>query len=170
MGDGSEIREWTFEQLTAENGIIFLHLSFAIFLKREMDDNGRDYYWNRLSSGCTKSEIISQIIRSPEARLYGVNIPGLNKAMLVFRLSKVPIFGSFIRYFLDSESHNANSRQLRAIQAHLSDLQLRRPDMSIRGNARIPAGLWRSPASQPVQLAEISSEEAAMYAYLKLAE
>ena len=71
----------------------FLNGSYRLILGRIPDQEGFNYYLNRIKSGVRKEVILSQLRLSDEGRLKSVNLIGLDDVILRSKLLKIPFIG-----------------------------------------------------------------------------
>lgn len=74
----------------------FIREAYRFVLSRSPDDEGQNYYLNRLRQGESKERILKRLGRSAEGKLRGVHSDVLNSALLRRRLAKASIIGPFL--------------------------------------------------------------------------
>jgi len=104
------------------NNKAFVDAAYFWLLKRETDPEGMHHYLNRLKAGDAKIEILTSIYRSKERRRLKVNLPRLRSAMLVWKISHIPVVGAILSHVTNSESPGYRGRQARVFQNKIEDL------------------------------------------------
>lgn len=107
------------EELLGLNGVQFLVGLYGRLLKRLPDESGLAFYLPRMLRGVPKIEILAEIAASDEARDVAMTLPGLQSSMSLYRFSRRPILGWFVRAFAGVEGNSAAERRLRAMEQAL---------------------------------------------------
>ncbi|MGF6742043.1 FkbM family methyltransferase [Paraburkholderia atlantica] len=97
----------------------FVESAYLTLLKRNPDSDGGSYYLGRLRSGVPKIQILGQLYASEEARMMGVQLPGLRRAMKWHKLGQLPLFGSVVRLFVSVERNTQFENRLRAMEQQI---------------------------------------------------
>lgn len=79
------------ESLLAMNDVQFLECAYFTLLKRAPDFEGLNYYLRRLRSGTPKIHILGQLLDSDEARASGGDLPGLRRAVRLYKFTRLPL-------------------------------------------------------------------------------
>jgi SAM-dependent methyltransferase len=108
-----------FVELLQENEQQFIERTYQTFLKRSPDSQGLMYYLERLMNGAPKVQILAEVCGSDEARQLGIDLPGLTRAIGLYRLVNVPILGAAARLFVNADRNTSFENELRAIQQQL---------------------------------------------------
>jgi FkbM family methyltransferase len=87
----------------------FIERAYRMLLKRPSDPDGFNYYIGRIRAGVHKVKILGQIVNSREARQFGVEIPGLHKAIRQQKIISLPLVGRVFQLFMGSTSDAAMS-------------------------------------------------------------
>jgi GT2 family glycosyltransferase len=75
----------------------FVECAYLTLLKRQPDTAGLSYYLARLRSGAPKLQLLDEIMKSREAQLAGIVVPGLRNAVFLYkRLSWFPILRTLL--------------------------------------------------------------------------
>lgn len=82
-------RAGSLAELLAFDGADFVQVAYATILGREPDPTGAAHYLHRLGQGVTKIQIIDELSRSKEARLFPDPLPGLKQDLRNFRLNSL---------------------------------------------------------------------------------
>jgi Domain of unknown function (DUF4214) len=93
----------------------FVYAAYQAILRREPDDTGLAYYLNRIRKGISKTKILAQFQKSPEALKHKTVIKGLRSSVVMEKLFDIPIFGSLILsviFFLNVKNHLHDLRAL----------------------------------------------------------
>ena len=77
----------------------------------------------QLLGGAAKIQILSEMAASKEAVAAGVRLPGLSAAISRYNLSRTPILGRFVKFFVDVEGNSAAERRARAAEQRLLTLE-----------------------------------------------
>lgn len=114
----------TLGQLLSYHDETFVICAYRTILGRSPDAHGLKYYVEeRLAKGISKIEVIKQLYSSSEAKTFGCDIPGLNKAVLSFKRGNLPLVGWAFRLFDDCERKHPIDNKLRAIEHTLYALR-----------------------------------------------
>ena len=110
-------------QLLALHDVEFIRTAYEVVLGRAPDPEGGAYYRNRLRSGVHKLEILSQLRRSPEGRLFTPGVAGFDRAVRQYRLSNLPLLGPLLAIFIRGERNTRTAVALRRMeQAVMAEL------------------------------------------------
>jgi hypothetical protein len=107
------------DALLAMNGVQFLVGAYGRLLHRLPDEDGLSFYLPRMLRGVPKIEILAELAASNEARDIASSVPGLPAAVSLYRLSRRPFLGWFVRAFSRVEGNSAAERRLRAVEQAL---------------------------------------------------
>jgi hypothetical protein len=83
----SDLQASSLAELLSLEGRDFVRSAYANVLGREADPEGEVYYAHRLAGGHSKVEILHQMRRSPEARLFPDTVFGLDGALRTYRFN-----------------------------------------------------------------------------------
>lgn len=96
----------------------FVECAYLALLKRQPDPGGLNYYIGRLQAGVTKLQILAQIMASREAREFGVEIPGLRKAIRKQNMISLPLVGRVLQIFIGADTSDAVSTLNELLKRH----------------------------------------------------
>jgi hypothetical protein len=77
----------------------FIDYAYSAVLGRSADEEGQDYYLSRLHAGVSKAQVIYQLRTSKEGRLFARKQEWVEIVCRRYRLSRIPLFGSVLRFF-----------------------------------------------------------------------
>jgi FkbM family methyltransferase len=139
----------------------FVESAYLTLLKRKPDSEGGSYYLGRLRAGVPKIQILGQLCASEEARMMGVQLPGLRRALKWQKLAQMPVLGSFVRIFASVERNTQFENRLRSVEQQIfvlgqqSELRFSQLDRSMDEIKKaIEAGMR---ASLPTQVQHLPS-------------
>jgi FkbM family methyltransferase len=101
--------------LMARDGAEFIGSAYKTILEREPDPEGARHYLSRLRSGWPKLSVLMELRNSEEGRQVAALLPGLDTAILRYRLAKLPVLGPIYRLLTDAAGSNARERRICAI-------------------------------------------------------
>ena len=99
--------------LLAQDDVPFVHAAYLALLGREPDADGVSHYVAQLRSGRRKIEILKQLRRSAEGREYDASMPGLDKAISLANLARLPLIGIIVRWAKGLEGNSLAERRQR---------------------------------------------------------
>jgi glycosyltransferase involved in cell wall biosynthesis/SAM-dependent methyltransferase len=120
----------TLKALMNNNGQRFVKEAYLTLLKRPADSDGLNFYLSQLLSGAPKIQILAEIVSSKEAATAGAKVEGLSVAVFRYRLTRLPIVGSLLRFLWKSEGNRISDRRLRVIEQQLVGLGRKTADMA----------------------------------------
>lgn len=97
----------------------FIRSAYLAILRREPDIQGMGYYLNLIRKGISKSLILHQIKKSPEAKKFKTTIVGLEISVMVEKALTLPLIGTVlfaIIFLLNIKNH---LQDLRALENHI---------------------------------------------------
>ncbi len=97
----------------------FVASAYLTLLRRPADEEGFEHYLRKLRAGFTKLELIASVCESSEGRSKGRLLPGLDKAMRHYGLTRIPVLGAVYRRLAQADGYSANDRRLRAVEQSL---------------------------------------------------
>ena len=109
------------EGLLRLRGRQFVESAYAVLLLREPDAAGFDCYLPRLRDGTPKIQILLELAASAESRELGVGLPGLQRAVMLYQLGKLPLVGRLIKSFSGTEGKSRFEARLRAVEEGLHE-------------------------------------------------
>lgn len=101
--------------LLARDDAEFIGSAYKTVLDREQDPEGARHYLSRLRSGWPKLSVLMELRNSEEGRQVAARLPGLDKAILRYRLAKLPVLGQIYRLLTNATGSNARERRICAI-------------------------------------------------------
>jgi hypothetical protein len=107
------------DQLLRLHGEQFLISAYAVLLLRKPDKFGIAGYLPKLLNGTPKIQILREISESKESRQLGVWVPGMRKAVLLYRLGGLPLAGWIFRRAFGVEGSSECETKLRAAEEAL---------------------------------------------------
>jgi hypothetical protein len=110
------------DELMLLHGPRFVTAAYLALLKRQPDPEGLSFYSMRLLTGSPKMQVIHEISSSDEAKAKQSRLPGLDRALRVYKWSRSPWLGIVVRFFYHVELNTAKQRRLRVIEQFVSDL------------------------------------------------
>jgi glycosyltransferase involved in cell wall biosynthesis len=133
---------WDLEGILRLHGMKFLESAYRALLLREPDAAGIDCHLPRLQEGLPKIQVLRELADSSEAQNLDVELPGLRRAVLLYRLGKFPLAGRLLPRILRSEGDTIFDFRLRSVEEAL-DAELRSEQEEARKEAIIddPKGL-----------------------------
>lgn len=99
--------------------IQFVRNLYRRLLVREPEAGGISFYLRRMREGFPRIQILAEIAASKEARDLAVNPPGLARALMLYRLSRLPLVGWFVGRMLGVEGSSRYEARLQALEAIL---------------------------------------------------
>jgi hypothetical protein len=123
----------------------FVEAAYEAVLGREADPAGRAYYVARLRTGYSKFSVLHQLRGSGESS-QTTAIPGLSRALLRYRLGRLPLIGWLFRKLFKVEGETVKERLQRTI---ISELAAVRTEIASRSIASAPATSQNQRAVQP---------------------
>jgi glycosyltransferase involved in cell wall biosynthesis len=99
----------TAEDLLAYDDEQFIRAAYLSILGRSPDADGFSHYLNRVRSGVSKMEILSQIRLSDEAQGRAIFITGLDEAVKRRQRRRFPLAGAIARWFSSNTKGTSNS-------------------------------------------------------------
>lgn len=93
----------------------FIGSAYKTILEREPDPEGARHYLSRLRSGWPKLSILMQLRDSEEGCQVAALLPGLNAAILRYRLATLPVLGPVYRLLTGATGSPAPERRIYAI-------------------------------------------------------
>lgn len=112
----------TLDELLAYYDLQFVHYAFRTLLGRAPDPEGLSYYLGRIRSGISKIQILAQIRSSAEGMAHASILPGLKKAIKLYKRGQYPLIGWLFRKINSSPSNHATERKQRSIENQLHSL------------------------------------------------
>ena len=128
------------EALLRLQGRAFLDAAYRAIMRREPDATGTAFYLPRLRNGVAKMQILGELAGSHEARDQGTPLPGLQGALLAYRLGKLPLLGWLLRRVAPVEGDSELETRLRAVEQSLHS------DVEPADSAGTPASAADTPA------------------------
>jgi regulator of replication initiation timing len=101
--------------LLARHDAEFIGSAYLTVLEREQDAEGSCYYLSRLRSGWPKLSILMQLRSSEEGRKVAALLPGLDAAILRYRVATLPVLGPIYRLLTGATGSSARERRICAI-------------------------------------------------------
>lgn len=92
-------------------------------LGRASDGPGYQHRLAQLLDGTSKTQVLREMAASQEALAARVQLPGLAAAIRRHNLSRLPIFGGFIRLFANVDGNSPAERRGRAMEQRLAMLE-----------------------------------------------
>ncbi|WP_052628074.1 FkbM family methyltransferase [Sphingobium sp. YBL2] len=118
--------------LLARDGAEFIRSAYKTVLEREPDSEGARHYLSRLRSGWPKLSVLMEMRDSGEGRRVAAVLPGLDAAILRYRLAKSPVLGPIYRLLTGATGSNARERQICAIANVVSSVPTEIADLNNR--------------------------------------
>jgi glycosyltransferase involved in cell wall biosynthesis len=110
---------WDLEGILRLHGMEFLESAYLALLLRKPDATGIDCYLPRLREGMPKIQVLRELADSGEARRLDVELPGLKRAVLLYRLGKLPLAGRLLPHIFRSEGDTIFDFRLRSVEEAL---------------------------------------------------
>jgi predicted nucleic acid-binding Zn-ribbon protein len=101
--------------LLARDDAEFIGSAYKTILEREPDPEGARHYLSRLRSGWPKLSILMQLRDSEEGRQVAALLPGLDAAILRYRLATLPVLGPVYRLLTGATGSTVRERRICAI-------------------------------------------------------
>jgi glycosyltransferase involved in cell wall biosynthesis len=101
------------------HGVQFLESAYRSLLLRKPDAAGINCHLPRLMDGTPKIQILRELAASAESRDLDARLPGLKKAVLLYRLGITPVAGRIIKYLTRSEGNSIFDIRLRSVEETL---------------------------------------------------
>ena len=140
----------------------FVESAYLTLFMRPSDAGGFQDRLEQLLAGTSKIQILSKMAASKEGVAAGVRLPGLSAAMSRYNLSRTPILGWFVKFFVDVEGDSAAERRGRALEQRLLTLEAEigeRMQQLERSNSGIAAMEQKALAARQDMDARIASLE-----------
>ncbi|AUW56875.1 hypothetical protein C1T17_01095 [Sphingobium sp. SCG-1] len=118
--------------LLARDDAEFIGSAYKTILEREPDAEGARHYLSRLHSGWPKLSVLMELRNSEEGSQVAALLPGLDTAILRYRLAKLPVLGPIYRLLTDATGSNARERQICAIANVVSSVPTEIADLNNR--------------------------------------
>ena len=99
-------------RLLAKHNGEFVLSAYRVILNRPPDPDGFSHYLARLHEGMAKIAILENISTSPEAKAKGIEVPGLARAIRLYRIARVPFLGALVRQLPAVEGNTGLERVL----------------------------------------------------------
>lgn len=97
----------------------FVRTAYAAILKRNPDNEGLNYYLKRIRSGISRENLLIQLLKSPEAKIYNTKISGLPGYKLTDRVFNIPFIGAVVSALFFLVTIKSHLKDLRALENHL---------------------------------------------------
>jgi len=110
--------------LLTRDGAEFIGSAYKTILEREPDPEGALHYLSRLRSGWPKISVLMELRNSGEGRQVAALLPGLDPAILRYRLAKLPVLGPIYRLLTGATGSNARDRRICAIVSVVSSVPM----------------------------------------------
>lgn len=95
---------------------VFVRCAYLTLLGREPDSEGLQTYCQKIRFGERKIAILSQLHQSAEGRAFAAELPGLSKALAMYRRSRLPVIGRLYLTIRKADGDSALERKLRSIE------------------------------------------------------
>ncbi|MHB0992499.1 MAG: glycosyltransferase [Burkholderiales bacterium] len=100
----------------------FIHCAYKTVLGRDPDPEGLSHFLNRIRNGDSRQAILAGICLSPEGRQRGSALPGLDRAIRIYRWRRWPLLGPILRLIGVGQERVDIRRQIAVIEAQLHRL------------------------------------------------
>jgi glycosyltransferase involved in cell wall biosynthesis len=120
----------------------FVENAYAVLLLRKPDAGGFDCYLPRLRDGTPKIQILLELAASAESRELGAGLPGLQRAVMLYRLGNLPVVGRLIRSISGTEGNSWFEARLRSVEEGLHE-NIGGDDLFKDGPLNDPTGMRR---------------------------
>ena len=110
--------------LLARDDAEFIGSAYKTILEREPDPEGARHYLSRLRSGWPKISVLMELRNSGEGRQVAALLPGLDPAILRYRLAKFPVLGPIYRLLTGATGSNARDQRICAIVSVVSSIPM----------------------------------------------
>lgn len=107
-------------------------------LGRAADPEGRDFYTACLRRGDAPLRVLAALRRSREGALAQANLPGLDRMLLLSRLTHLPVVGALVSYLTGVEGNTRAERTRRRLENRLARLE----DLLSGAMVRRTANAW----------------------------
>lgn len=124
------IRAVSVTDLLVRDDAEFIGSAYKTILEREPDTEGGRYYLSRLRTGWPKLSVLMELRNSEEGRQAAAPLPGLDKAILRYRLAKLPVLSSIYRFLTEGTETNARERQIHTIANVVSSIPTEIDDLN----------------------------------------
>jgi hypothetical protein len=97
----------------------FVHAAYVAILRREPDLDGENHYLRQVRMGVGKDEILSNILKSNEAKRHKTYIRGLRSSMVLRSICRLPVLGHVffaVLFLLNIKNH---LQDLRVLENHV---------------------------------------------------
>lgn len=121
------MRACSLMDLLARDDAEFISSAYKTVLEREPDPEGARHYLSRLRAGWPKLSVLRQLRSSEEGRQVAALLPGLDAAILRYRLATLPVLGPVYRLLTGATGSTARERRICAIA---NDVGLVRTEIS----------------------------------------
>ncbi len=128
------------DDLMQLHGKRFVTGAYRLLLLRDPDDAGVSFYLPRLLDGEPRIQILWELSSSKEARELAADPPGLARAVILYRLSKLPLVGWIIRGLSGTEGNSIFENRLRAVDEMLHE-EIRQSEVATRAAIGDMSGL-----------------------------
>jgi glycosyltransferase involved in cell wall biosynthesis len=115
----------TLDELLSYHDKNFIHSAYLIVLGRTPDAEGSRYYLERLRSGISKVEILTQLRLSKEGRTCRLVIPELEGLIKRHKLLKTPLLGVLLQMIGVKQPEDNMEKSLRAVENRIYIQQVR---------------------------------------------
>lgn len=146
----------------------FIRCAYVTLLGRRPDAKGEAYYVARLREGHAKLKILGQMRKSQEGKAYPHGIPGLDRAIALYRAANLPLVGWLVRLFSDQERQSRHEMWLRRIENEFSisskgiETAIARSEQAAEASSQVQTSLAACEARIASRLEEISNRSDAL--------
>ena len=91
----------------------FIECAYLTLLQRPVDPAGLEFHLGRLRTGTPKLKILAQLHASAESRLDQVELPGIRRAVRLYKVEQIPLIGTVLAFFLMADGSWVFENQLR---------------------------------------------------------
>lgn len=106
----------TLSELLALHDQQFVRGAYKTLLGRSPDPEGFEYYLDRVRTGFSKIQIVTQLCLSNEGKAYSSDLPGLNAAIARYQKQNKSFLGIILKAFNAGEGNGPAERKIRAIE------------------------------------------------------